>query len=513
MVRPTTGALQTPILSANEVTKRYGSLVANDRVSLRFTGGSVHALLGENGAGKTTLMRMAYGLEQPDEGRFEVDGAPVAISSPRVSMQLGIGMVHQHFMLVPTMTVAENVVLGSEPRTRLGGLSIRAIEREIAEFAESRGLPLDPRRRVGDLAVGEQQRVEILRTLYRGARVIALDEPTAVLTSQETERLFEVLRVLREQGTAVVLITHKMREVMAIADEVSVLRHGRLIGTIPRDEASVDELVSMMVGRPVQLDRIKRPVQPGPERLTVTDLVVSGVGGVPLVDRVSFQVCAGEIVGIAGVDGNGQAELVAALSGMTQASSGSISIDGERIAGGVRDALRNGVRYIAEDRHRRGLVLPFSVAENLALRRYRRKPLTRWGWMSPRRMLDFAARLMSEYDVRGPSLQAPAASLSGGNQQKIVIARELEMGPRVLLAAQPTRGLDVGAIEFVHERLLEQQRQGCAVLLVSFELDELRALSDRILVMYEGRVVGTFPPTASDEQLGLAMSGSREEAA
>ncbi|MFO7243280.1 MAG: ABC transporter ATP-binding protein [Actinomycetes bacterium] len=494
------------------MTKRYGTLTANDAVTVEFNAGQVHAILGENGAGKTTLMRMAYGLERPDEGWFEVEGERVELTSPRAAMEHGIGMVHQHFMLVPTMTVAENIVIGSEPSGPWGPYRRRRVEAAVEAFAEERGLPIDASRIVGELSVGEQQRVEILRTLYRGARTVILDEPTAVLTAQEIDRLFEVLHGLcTQQGTSVVLITHKMREIMAAADHVTVLRHGKVVGSLPRAEATPDDLVSMMVGRAVNLERVKDPVPAAQPQLEVEGLVVEDARGTRAVDGVSLTVGAGEIVGIAGVDGNGQAELVGALSGMLSPAAGVIRVTGKRLAPGVRSALAAGVRYIAEDRHRRGLLLSFSVAENLALRRYREAPIARGGWMSPRRIADFGRGLLERFDIRGPSLDTPASTLSGGNQQKIVIARELEANPAVLLAAQPTRGLDIGAIAFVHEQLLELQRQGAAVLLVSFELDELRALSDRILVMYGGRIVGEFRPDASDEELGLAMAGVQEE--
>ncbi|WP_432974332.1 ABC transporter ATP-binding protein [Dactylosporangium sp. CA-233914] len=497
----------TVALAACGITKRYGEVTANDAVSLDVRVGEVHALLGENGAGKTTLMRMAYGMEQPDEGHFEVGGHRVELSSPRAAINAGIGMVHQHFMLVPTLSVAENIVLGAEPHGALGRLDRRRIEDTVAEFAQRQGLPVDPRRVVSGLAVGEQQRVEILRTLFRGARVIVLDEPTAVLTTAETESLFDVLRSLRTRGHSVVLITHKMREVMSVADRISVLRRGALVGTVDRSEATVDGLVTMMVGRAVDLEKIKKPAAAGEARLQVRDLVVSGAHGDRAVDCVNLEVGTGEIVGIAGVDGNGQGELVAAIAGMSSCVSGTIRVDGQALIGGVRGALRAGVRYIAEDRHRRALLLPFSVAENLALRRYRSRPLSWRGWLSPRKVNIFAKGQLGQFDVRGPSPQTPVSALSGGNQQKVVIARELESSPAVLIAAQPTRGLDIGAIEFVHGQLLEQQRAGTAILLVSFELDELRALSDRILVMYEGRIVAEFPPDVADELIGLAMAG------
>ncbi len=496
-------------LAARGVTKSYGTLVANDNIDFTLRTSEVHALLGENGAGKTTLMRLAFGLETPDVGHFEVFGEQCLFHEPAQAIDSGIGMVHQHFMLVPTMTVAENIVLGQEPKSAVRHLDRRRIARVARELGEEYGLPVNPGAKAGSLAVGEQQRVEILKALYRGAKILILDEPTAVLTKQETDQLFEVIRRLTSMGTSVVIITHKMREVMEIADRVSVLRHGKLVGTLNRGAAVESELVAMMVGRRVDLNRIKEPVEvTGPVRLQVRDLEVDDAQGLRAVHGVSFEVRGGEILGVAGVDGNGQAELVAAIAGMSRPRSGQVLVDDSVLIGGVTDAVAHGVGYIPEDRHRRGLVLPFNLAENLALRRYRQSPITRRGWLAPRRMQEFAAPLLRKFDVRGARESMAASMLSGGNQQKVVIARELEADPGVLIAAQPTRGLDVGAIEFVHDALLEQQREGKAILLLSMELDELRALSDRVVVMYEGRITAELPPHAPEEEFGLAMAGA-----
>ncbi|HVL94773.1 MAG TPA: ABC transporter ATP-binding protein [Solirubrobacteraceae bacterium] len=493
-------------LELRGVTKRFGALVANDRVDLDLRPGEVHALLGENGAGKSTLMNVLYGLHQPDEGEIRVRGETVRIDSPRRAIELGIGMVHQHFMLIPVMTVAENIVLAAEPRK--GALLDRAAAREkVREISDRYGLAVDPDAVVEDVTVGQQQRVEILRALYRGAQVLVLDEPTAVLTAQETQELFEVMRELRAQGTSVVFITHKLGEVLAVADRITVLQRGRKVATLDAPDASEAELARLMVGREVLFRLDKPAASPGEPLLEVQDLEATDERGLPALRGVSFSVRAGEVVGIAGVDGNGQAELVECVTGLRRPDAGSVRAGGVEIAGrGVRGALAAGLAHIPEDRHRRGLVLDFTLAENLALREYARPPLARRGLLSPGRLRRYASPLLGEYDVRGGEPDTPAMALSGGNQQKVVIARELAEDPRVLVAAQPTRGLDVGAIEFVHRKLLEQRANGRAVLLVSLELEELRAVADRLLVIAEGRIVGEFAPDASDEELGLAMT-------
>ncbi len=495
-----------PALELRGVTKRFGSLVANDGVDLDLRAGEVHALLGENGAGKSTLMNVLYGLHQPDEGEVLVRGEPVRIDSPRRAIELGIGMVHQHFMLIPVMTVAENIVLADEP-TR-GALLDRAAARErVRELSDRYGLAVDPDAVVEDVTVGQQQRVEILRALYRGAEVLVLDEPTAVLTAQETAELFAVLRELKRRGAAVVFISHKLGEVLEVADRITVLQRGRKVATLDAADATEPELARLMVGREVLFRLDKAAARPGEALLELDDVHASDDRGLPALDGLSLTVRAGEIVGIAGVDGNGQSELVECVTGLRAPTAGAIRVGGTDVAGrGVRECLAAGVGHIPEDRHRRGLVLPFDLAENLALREYRRPPLARHGLLSPKRLRALARPRLETYDVRGGDVDTPAASLSGGNQQKVVIARELEQDPRVLVAAQPTRGLDVGAIEFVHRRLLEQRAEDRAVLLVSLELEELRSVADRLLVISDGRIVAEFGPDASDEELGLAMT-------
>jgi general nucleoside transport system ATP-binding protein len=484
-------------------------LVANESVDFELRRGEVHALLGENGAGKSTLMNVLYGLHQPDEGEIRLRGEPVQIGSPREAIGMRIGMVHQHFMLIPVMTVAENVVLASEPH-KGALLDVDAAEQRVRELSERFGLAVDPRARVEDIGVGQQQRVEILRVLHRGADVLILDEPTAVLTAQETAELFKVLRTLTAEGVSVIFISHKLREVLEIADRVTVLRRGVKVGTVDTDGASEASLAKLMVGRDVLFRIEKEPARAGEPMLEVSELEVDDDRGLPALRGLSLAVRGGEIVGVAGVDGNGQSELVEAITGLRMPRAGHIRVaDKDITAAGVRDALAAGIGHIAEDRHRRGLVLDFSLSENLALRDYRRPPLSRFGLLSPKRMEQQARPLLEQYDVRGGRPETTAGSLSGGNQQKVVIARELAEEPRVTIAAQPTRGLDVGAIEFVHRRLVEARDGGEAVLLVSLELDEILSLADRILVIYEGRIVAEHGPDVTEEELGIEMTGGR----
>jgi simple sugar transport system ATP-binding protein len=499
---------ERPVLELRGITKRFPGVVANDGVSFDLRRGEVHALLGENGAGKSTLMNILYGLYRPDEGQILVDGEPVVMHSPKDAIERGVGMVHQHFMLIPVMTVAENIVLATEPRRDGVLLDYRTAERRVRELSEGFGLAVNPSERIEEISVGLQQRVEILKALYRGADILVLDEPTAVLTPQEAQELFTIIRGLTEQGKSIVFISHKLDEVLAIADRITVLRRGRVIETLPAAGATEEGLARLMVGREVLLRVEKGAAKPGEPLLEVEDLQVVDDRGVEKVRGVSFTVHASEILGIAGIDGNGQTELIDAITGLRRVQSGVVRVGGEDITNdSAEDALDAGLGHIPEDRQRRGLVLDFSLAENIALHDYDRPPSSRFGWLYPRRLIERAARLLKEFDVRGGGPQTRAASLSGGNQQKVILAREIDRDPGVLIAAQPTRGLDVGAIEFVHRRLVEQRDEGRAVLLVSLELEEILSLSDRILVLYEGRIAGEFPPETTEEELGVAMIG------
>ena len=457
-------------------------------------------------------MSVLYGLYSPDEGEICVDGRPVSIGSPLEAIEHGIGMVHQHFMLVPVMTVAENIVLANEPRKGLL-LDFEAASARVRELSDRYGLAVDPDARIEDVSVGMQQRVEILRALYRGARILVLDEPTAVLTAQEAQELFRVLQALKADGTGIVFISHKLNEVLEVADRVTVLRRGKRIDTVPTEGATEESLARLMVGREVLLRVDKPPSQPKEPVLEVRDLHVRDDRDLPAVNGASLTVHAGEIVALAGVDGNGQSELVEAVTGLRTVDGGSILVCGDDLTNaGARGMVRHGVSHIAEDRQRRGLVLNFTLAENLALREYNTPKLSRRGWLLIKRMRERAASLIKEYDVRGGGPTSLATSLSGGNQQKCVIAREIACNPRVLVAAQPTRGLDVGAIEFVHRRLITERDAGRGILLISLEFEEVRSLADRILVIYEGEIVGEFPPTASEEELGIAMTGGGRKA-
>ena len=504
---------EAPLLELRGITKRFPGVLANDDVNLDLQQGEVHALLGENGAGKSTLMNILYGLYTPDEGQIFLHGKPVDVGSTKASIEHGIGMVHQHFMLIPVMTVAENIVLATEPRKAGIALDYAAARKRVRDLSERYGLLVDPDAKVERTTVGQQQRVEILKALYRGAEILILDEPTAVLTPQEAQELFEIIRSLQTQGKSIIFISHKLNEVLEIAQRVTVLRRGKVVDTIPAQGATEDGLARMMVGREVLLRVDKKPADPQGPLLQVGDLSVIDDRELETVRGVSFEVRAGEILGLAGVDGNGQSELIDAIAGLRPVAAGKIVVDGEDVThASAKDILEN-VGHIPEDRHRRGLVLPFTLAENLALHSYRSAPESRHGLLQLGVIARRATRLLREFDVRGGTPETPASSLSGGNQQKVVLAREIDADPKVLIAAQPTRGLDVGAIEFVHRRLVEQRDAGRAVFLVSLELEEILSLSDRILVIYEGRIVAEFPPTATEEELGLAMTGGRVEAA
>jgi ABC-type uncharacterized transport system ATPase subunit len=493
-------------LELKGITKRFGSLVANDHIDLAVQRGEIRALLGENGAGKTTLMNVLYGLVQPDEGEIWVDGKRVTIRSPKDAIAARIGMVHQHFMLVPVFTVAENVTLGLERTRAFGLLDRRRTRADVRELSERYGLNVDPDTYVEDLPVGVQQRVEIIKALMREASVLILDEPTSVLTPGETADLFRIMRELRADGRAIVFISHKLREVQEIADAITVIRHGKVVGERPPTATDAD-LAELMVGRAVQLRVTKGAAHEGEVTLDVRDLTVAGEHDKPAVDDVSFQVRAGEVLGVAGVQGNGQTELCEALMGL-RAATGSVLLSGRDLSGAApRERLRAGIGYIPEDRQEDGLVSDFSVADNLILDVFDRPPYASGVAMNLDAIRATAQARVPEFDIRTSSISTSVGTLSGGNQQKVILAREIGRDVKLLLASQPTRGLDVGSIEFVHRRIIEQRDQGVAVIIVSSELDEIYALADRIAVMYEGRITGFRPPTVSVGELGLLMAG------
>jgi general nucleoside transport system ATP-binding protein len=500
------------ILELRGITKQFPGVLANDHIDFDLRAGEVHALLGENGAGKSTLMSILYGLYHPDEGEILIKGDRARIHSPKEAIERGIGMVHQHFMLIPVMTVAENIVLATEPTAAGVLLDMPAARQRVRNLADTFNFAIDPDARIESISVGQQQRVEILKALYRSADILILDEPTAVLTPQEALELFGILENLVREGMSVIFISHKLNEVLEIADRITVLRRGKKIETLPAAGATEAELARLMVGRDVLLRVEKTKAAPQEPLLKVADLRVRDERELEAVRGVSFEVRAGEIVGIAGVDGNGQTELIEALTGLRKVESGSFSIDGRDLAGAsTNHILDSGVGHIPEDRQRRGLVLEFTLAENIALHDFDRPPNSRLGWLRPSRLIARAATLLKEFDVRGGGPKTAAKSLSGGNQQKVVIAREVGNNPRVLIAAQPTRGLDVGAIEYVHRRLVEERDEGRAVVLVSLELDEILSLSDRILAMYEGEIVGEYTPDVTEEELCVAMLGGTRD--
>jgi general nucleoside transport system ATP-binding protein len=500
-------------LELRGITKRFGGLVANDAIDLVVQPGEIKALLGENGAGKSTLMNVLYGLMQPDEGEILVDDKPVRIRSPKDAINTGIGMVHQHFMLVPVFTVAENVTLGVE-RTRraFGLLDRRKARKDVLELSERYGLAVDPDAYVEDLPVGVQQRVEIIKALLRNANVLVLDEPTAVLTPNEAEDLFRIMRELRDGGRSIIFISHKLKEVQAIADSITIIRRGKVVGERP-PSTSDSELAALMVGRAVQLRVSKDEAKPGEVRLAVSDLTVPGERGGTAIAHMSFEVRGGEILGIAGVQGNGQTELCEALMGLLP-STGSVLLDGKDISHlSTKQRLRAGIGYIPEDRQEDGLVGDFSVAENLILDVFDRPPYASGISMDLNAVRQAALTQVADYDVRTTSVQTHAGTLSGGNQQKVILAREMSRNNTILLASQPTRGLDVGSIEFVHKQIVAQRDNGVAVVIVSSELDEIYALSDRIAVMYEGKIVGFTSPDVTEAELGLMMAGASVTAA
>ncbi len=491
------------------ITKQFPGVLANDQVDLAVHAGEIHALVGENGAGKSTLMNVLYGLVHADSGEILIDGKPAHIGGARDAITHGIGMVHQHFMLIPVFTVGENVMLGREPVTGPDFYDRAKARAEIAALARKYGLALDPDARMDDLPVGLQQRAEIMKVLYRGAKILVLDEPTGVLTPQESNELFAVLRDLVKTGKTIIFISHKLREVLEISDRITVMRRGKVVGHLVTKDTSEQEIATMMVGREVLLRVDKKPAQPGPVTFKVEDLTASSDRGVPALKGVSFELRQGEILGIAGVEGNGQSELVEVLAGTRRATGGRVLLaDKDVTSFDARTERDAGIAFIPEDRRGTGLVLNYSVADNLILGR-QRNPRFAWRELVLRLLAirEWARRLVKEFDIRTPSIETAARNLSGGNQQKIIVAREMASRPKVLLAAQPTRGVDIGAIEFIHRRIVAERDEGAAVLLVSAELDEIRSLSDRIAVIYEGKIVSIEPGDAPEERLGLLMTG------
>ncbi len=493
------------------ITKRFGSFTANDRIDLVVEPGQIHCLLGENGAGKSTLMNVLFGLLHPEEGEIVIDGERVAFANSGDAVRRGIGMVHQHFMLVPVFTVAENVVLGFEPVKSLNRLDHAAADQSIREVSERYGLSVDPDAVVEDLPVGVQQRVEILKALNHDAQLLILDEPTAVLTPQEIDGLMDIMRSLKEAGKSILFISHKLREVREISDVITVLRQGRVVGSA-EPSASEAELASLMVGREVELTVEKEAREPGGEALVVRDLVVHDDRGIPVVNGVNLEVRSGEIVALAGVQGNGQTELVEALTGVRPVESGTITLGGRDVTNASpRTMLDAGLGHVPEDRQRDGLVLSMSVADNLVLNTPRREPFARRGTRRLDEVERNATERIKDFDIRTESPRALVSSLSGGNQQKVIVARELSRPLTLLVAAQPTRGLDVGSIEYVHRQIVRERNSGQAVLIVSSELEEVYALGDRIAVMHHGRITGVVPPSTSRETIGLLMTGSTME--
>ena len=503
-----------PVLELRGVTKAFPGVLANDHIDLTLNEGEILALLGENGAGKTTLMNILYGLYTPDEGEIYVRGEKVSIHSPSDAIDLGIGMVHQHFMLIPVFTVTENVMLGVE-QTKAGIFLDRTVVTErIREISQKFGLSIDPVCLVEDISVGAQQRVEIIKVLYRQADILIFDEPTAVLTPQEVEDLFKVIHTLVDQGKSLIFITHKLNEVLSIADRIAVLRGGKLVGTTTPDQATEASLASMMVGRDVILEVEKEPAKPGEVVLEVKDLQVRDDRHLMAVDGVSLEVRAGEVLGVAGVQGNGQTELVEALTGMRKVEGGKVTLLGkDTTTASPREITESGSAHVPEDRLRDGLVLTLSVADNLILNTYYQEPFTKRSRLQPDEINKAAQERVSQFDVRTTSISVPVSTLSGGNQQKVIVAREFSRPIKVLIASQPTRGLDVGSIEYIHKRIIEKRDEGCAVLLVSPELDEVMSLSDRIAVIFEGKILAVIPATeATREKLGLLMAGIQDGA-
>ena len=497
------------VIEMRDITKRFGEFVANDQINLNVKKGEIHALLGENGAGKSTLMNMLAGLLEPTSGEILINGQNVTIESPSKAAQLGIGMVHQHFMLVDAFTVTENIILGSESTNAAGMIDLKNAMAEITALSKKYGLDVDPTAKVADISVGAQQRVEIIKTLYRGADLLIFDEPTAVLTPDEITELLKIMKVLVSEGKSIILITHKLDEIRAVADRVTVIRRGKSIETVEVAGATNDDLAEWMVGRSVSFKTEKIAANPKEVILSIENLVVNENRGIPAVKNLSLEVGAGEIVGIAGIDGNGQSELIQAITGLRKVKSGKISIKGEDVTHySPRKITELSVGHVPEDRHRDGMILEMTVAENFALQTYYKEPISKNGILNYSKINEKARQLMEEFDVRGAGELIPGKSLSGGNQQKAVIAREIDRNPDLLIVSQPTRGLDVGAIEYIRKRLIAERDKGKAVLVVSFELDEILDVSDRIAVIHDGSIHGiVLPAETTKQELGKLMAG------
>ena len=494
-------------LELRGITKQFGSLVANDDINFKVEAGEIHAILGENGAGKSTLMNIVYGLLAPDKGQILVDGQEIKIKSPLDALAAGIGMVHQHFMLIPVFTVAENIVLGHEKTNRAGLLDLATAREEIIRVSKEFNFEVDPDALIEDLPVGIQQRVEIIRALIYNSKILILDEPTAVLTPQETDELLANMKKLRDSGRSIVFITHKLREVKAVADRISIIRRGKVVGTV-QPSASQEEMASLMVGRPVDLTVNKADGKPGKTILEMVNLNVLDTSGRALASKINLTVSAGEVVAVAGVQGNGQSELAEAIVGLREHLTGSIKLSGNELIGrSVDECLKAGIAYVPESRELDGLISSFSITENLILDTHSEAPYSKGIFYKPAMAHQVALERIKEFDIRAQSANDPASSLSGGNKQKVVLARELSRPVELVVVCQPTRGLDVGSIEFVHQRLISERDSGRAVLLFSTELDEVFALADRIAIMYRGEIIAIVPATASREEVGLYMAG------
>ncbi|CAM3976901.1 ATP-binding cassette domain-containing protein [Alkalicoccus chagannorensis] len=501
------------VIEMNNIRKEFPGIVANDNITLQVKQGEIHALLGENGAGKSTLMNVLFGLYQPEAGQIRVRGEDVSITDPNVANRLGIGMVHQHFMLVQNFTVTENIILGSEPTAGAGTINLKKAEKDVKEISDRYGLRVDPKAKIEDISVGMQQRAEILKTLYRGADILIFDEPTGALTPPEIKELIQIMNNLIGEGKSIILITHKLKEILEVCDRCTVIRRGVGIGTVDVADSTETSLAEMMVGREVSFEVEKEPYQPKETVLSIKDLYVEDSRGVDAVEGLNLDVREGEIVGVAGVDGNGQTELVEALTGLRQAKKGTIHISGENTTSfKPRRVTQTGVGHIPQDRHKHGLVLDFTIGENMLLQTYYEHPFTKNGILNYNTIYEKAKELIEEFDVRTPHEKTMARALSGGNQQKAIIAREVDRSPKLLIAAQPTRGLDVGAIEFIHKKLIEERDKGRGILLVSLELEEVLNVSDRIAVIYEGEIVDIVEASETNEQeLGLLMAGGKKE--